>query len=604
MTFMSYQSLLFCPDEKTARVVTQVLTELEFSVELCNEPFATVKKLMAKQYDAIVVDCDNEQNATLLFKSARNSTSNHGCLAVAVVEGQAGVAKAFRIGANLVLTKPVNVEQSKGTLRVARGLLKKAETGKSVTPGISTLAPLAPVPNPISTSRAVTTSVPPQRAMSSASFAAGASGISATPVAAASSTAFEVQEDPTPQVEPTEAAFLDSIPNSVTSRVQTTPANPSHVHKGSPWLPLSKTTRQSQEPDSEHNSETASQTHPDLTPTAASVTRVRHPFNTGGLSSGQGTAAAPAKEAASHVIPLTSQPKTSEAYSTESPESFSSDEAPDFSMGAETRRSKVPAIAALVVIALAGAGYFGWSRMQTEPKPASVQSQSAIPEPSIPVPSVPTQPALDASQIPAQAQAKPSAAQQLPVLNPSEAAEAPALSSKAKSTPDEIVVVDNSASDAAVEIKPLPIKKTHEPLAVKSAPADIEQTIAPPPLQVGSNTSDQTIAGLITSTSAPMPKRAAETLKMSQGITQGLLVKRVNPVYPSQALQMHKQGTVQILANITKSGSISSARVIKGDPMLGHAALVAVKQWKYKPYTLDGQAVDIQTQISVNFKLP
>jgi len=112
---MGYQALLFCPDERTAHVVTQVLSEVEFSVECCNEPFAAVKRLMAKHFDAIVVDCDNEQNATLLFKSARNSGSNQNSLSVALVEGQAGVAKAFRIGANLVLTKPINVEQSKGT---------------------------------------------------------------------------------------------------------------------------------------------------------------------------------------------------------------------------------------------------------------------------------------------------------------------------------------------------------------------------------------------------------------------------------------------------------------------------------------------------------
>ena len=113
---MGYQALLFCPDEKTARTVTQVLSELEFTIEACIEPFAAVKKLMGQHFDAVVVDCDNEQNATLLFKSARNSTSNQGSLAVAVVEGQAGVAKAFRIGANLVLTKPINIEQAKGTL--------------------------------------------------------------------------------------------------------------------------------------------------------------------------------------------------------------------------------------------------------------------------------------------------------------------------------------------------------------------------------------------------------------------------------------------------------------------------------------------------------
>src|SRR5215467_2985472 len=137
---MGYKSLLFCPDERTARVVTQVLNELEFSVEPANEPYAAVKKLTDQRFDALVVDCQNEQDASLLFKTARDSSQNHSSLSVAVVEGQAGVTKAFRIGANLVLTKPINVEQSKGTLRVARGLLRKPEAGKPAA-----AAPAAPV---------------------------------------------------------------------------------------------------------------------------------------------------------------------------------------------------------------------------------------------------------------------------------------------------------------------------------------------------------------------------------------------------------------------------------------------------------------------------
>src|SRR5207248_10909475 len=147
---MGYSALLFCPEEKTARTVTQVLSELEFTVEACTEPFAAVKKLMGQHFDAVVVDCDNEQNATLLFKSARNSTSNQTSLAVAVVEGQAGVAKAFRIGANLVLTKPINIEQSKGTLRVARGLLRKGEAKPRAAfePAETVRQAFAPAPSP------------------------------------------------------------------------------------------------------------------------------------------------------------------------------------------------------------------------------------------------------------------------------------------------------------------------------------------------------------------------------------------------------------------------------------------------------------------------
>src|SRR5579864_1057499 len=163
---MGYQALLFCPDEKTARTVTQVLSELEFNVESCSEPFAAVKRLMGEHFDAIVVDCDNEQNATLLFKSARTSTSNQASLAVAVVEGQAGVAKAFRIGANLVLTKPINIEQAKGTLRVARGLLRKGEPGKpgsatsAGTPGTGKSAPFAPSEVAVPAMPATTSSAP------------------------------------------------------------------------------------------------------------------------------------------------------------------------------------------------------------------------------------------------------------------------------------------------------------------------------------------------------------------------------------------------------------------------------------------------------------
>src|SRR6202047_2430725 len=159
---MGYQALLFCPDEKLARVVSQVFSELDFTVEPVHEPFAAVKKLMSQRYDAIVVDCENEQNASLLFKSARNSTSNQASLAVAVVEGQAGVAKAFRIGANLVLTKPINIEQAKGTLRVARGLLRKSDPTK---PGSATATGSFAVPTPPpATPTPTATPVPPKPA--------------------------------------------------------------------------------------------------------------------------------------------------------------------------------------------------------------------------------------------------------------------------------------------------------------------------------------------------------------------------------------------------------------------------------------------------------
>ena len=67
---------------------------------------------------------------------------------------------------------------------------------------------------------------------------------------------------------------------------------------------------------------------------------------------------------------------------------------------------------------------------------------------------------------------------------------------------------------------------------------------------------------------------------------------------------MRIQGRVELQATISKAGDITNLKAISGDGLLARAALEAVKQWKYKPYYLNGEPVEIQSQILVNFKLP
>jgi periplasmic protein TonB len=100
------------------------------------------------------------------------------------------------------------------------------------------------------------------------------------------------------------------------------------------------------------------------------------------------------------------------------------------------------------------------------------------------------------------------------------------------------------------------------------------------------------------------PAPVLQTVNVSQGVSQGLLIKKVQPTYPRNAMTMHIEGIVELIATISKSGSISSVKVLKGDPQLTQAATEAVKQWKYKPYLLNGEPVEIQTQITISFKLP
>jgi protein TonB len=112
------------------------------------------------------------------------------------------------------------------------------------------------------------------------------------------------------------------------------------------------------------------------------------------------------------------------------------------------------------------------------------------------------------------------------------------------------------------------------------------------------------IGGIISSTPVAVPKVATpQRVRVSQGVTQGLLVRRVQPNYPPLARQARIQGQVMLQAEISKDGSIENLRLISGHPMLAPAAIEAVKQWKYRPYFLNGEPVEVETQITVNFSL-
>lgn len=112
------------------------------------------------------------------------------------------------------------------------------------------------------------------------------------------------------------------------------------------------------------------------------------------------------------------------------------------------------------------------------------------------------------------------------------------------------------------------------------------------------------IGGIISSTPIAVPKVATpQRVRVSQGVTQGLLVRRVQPSYPPLARQARIQGTVVLQAEISKEGAIQNLRLISGHPMLAPAAIDAVKQWKYKPYYLNGEPVEVETTITVNFSL-
>jgi TonB family protein len=110
------------------------------------------------------------------------------------------------------------------------------------------------------------------------------------------------------------------------------------------------------------------------------------------------------------------------------------------------------------------------------------------------------------------------------------------------------------------------------------------------------------MASVVKDMPVAQPKISAQKVKVSSGVAQAMLVHQVPPEYPSQARQQGIQGTVVLQAVIGKDGSVRNVRAVSGNFLLRQAAVDAVKQWRYRPYSVDGEPVEADTQIDVKFR--
>ena len=104
------------------------------------------------------------------------------------------------------------------------------------------------------------------------------------------------------------------------------------------------------------------------------------------------------------------------------------------------------------------------------------------------------------------------------------------------------------------------------------------------------------IEGTPISQPPPLPPQ-----RLGGDVAQANLLTTVNPVYPADARAARVQGVVMLQATIDREGKVTDLRVIRGHPLLNDAAVDAVKQWRYKPQTLNGQPIEVITTITVNF---
>jgi periplasmic protein TonB len=142
------------------------------------------------------------------------------------------------------------------------------------------------------------------------------------------------------------------------------------------------------------------------------------------------------------------------------------------------------------------------------------------------------------------------------------------------------------------------------PKAINPAP----EAEIPPSIGVvgpGADTGDigSVVGSILTGPAVTVRQAPRKTLSISSGVMAGNLIEKTVPQYPAIPKVAHIQGIVVLQATISKAGLIQNLRVISGPAMLQQAALDAVRSWRYKPYLLNGEPVEVETTVNVVFTL-
>jgi len=648
---MATRVFLLTGDEKAVHAITQILDELEISFEHSSDPTFTLKRLAGQRFDLLIVDCDNVQTATQVFNSARASAQNKGAIAIAIVEGKAGVPNAFRLGASLVLTKPVSLEQVRNTLRTGVGMARK-DGGDSKLASPAAHPPAAP---------SFPASTLPPHPTSPAAFAAAAPAPApiAIPVPVATTTpvvpaAPHAATTPiAPVSKPIPAVTISAPPASRTSE-STAPTNP----VPSPVAPVvirSESAAAAPKPPAPSPSSEKTAPAPSspitspLTDTKAPLPKVLHhtsvePPVSASLArtTAQGAAAAPALSKVTTISPIAPKEPEKAPLAPEKEKLFpDGDPAPLASLhetnadpedsAASLRAQAVPAfgglnkqpfagiqparrshtgliVGTLLVVAaggIAAAWYLKpefrkaveWKYEQVQQRVAAWRGHAA------PAPAVST---------PAAAPVTPAAAPQAPAATASpQATSVDGQASSAGTTssvPSNSVSASSSQSASSAPAAPSPAASTPSTSPVekpaKPATQEAKQEVVNHSASPAATATSAAAAPAKLPASTAKHPAASDILEVPEDFADDQVVHRVHPAYPKQARGKKLQGSVILQAIVDKQGKVNSLQLVSGDPILAQAAAEAVKQWRYKPYSHNGEPSFFQTRVTVDFRLP
>jgi TonB family protein len=562
-------ALLLSPDDQAVSAITGVLEEMSVTCERPLDGVSAAQKLNSQSFDLVLVDCENLPAAKLIFDVCRRGKNGNNPVPIAIVDGRAGLPTAFRLGAELILTKPVAKDQARSTIRTAVSRVRKdvqtnesipAQTASAAMPSAvmseerAQAAAVAAVssqltnfadPAPSFVAAAVPTAVPSAAPAAARTAALTATLSAPTLTTKMHSAADEIDATPaTPKLNPPSASFsASSLSESSSARAVSVDSKPARPVKPSDDPVLAELERTEQE-ESEPKSS--------------------------GLDK-----AAPDQPAAKSVAPV-----------------FSS-----YQQGQQKRRG--PLVALLMLALAAGGFYAAWTYQpgfraiaqpqidrvlalagmalppNPAPNPAKPSAQLAPATTSAPAPGSPTDPNQTQSTVPDSATSS--------ATSSATTSAAATVSAQPAATPGTAVATPTSG--ATTTTGPV-VTKPEVNKPSDSKPSDSKKD-----------------AAAATSSDAQLPGENSAIILSSKG-AEKRLAHSVPPKYPVEARSGDAQGTVVLKEVVDENGKVEGLRLVEGNAVLAPAAIQAVKQWRYRPYVRDGKAQPFQTVVIVDFQRP
>src|ERR1700692_3713577 len=551
-------ALLLSPYDQAVSAITGVLEEMSVTCERPLDGVSAAQKLNSQTFDLVLVDCENLPAAKLIFDVCRRGKNGNNPVPIAIVDGRAGLPTAFRLGAELILTKPVAKDQARSTIRTAVSRVKKdAPVNEGAASVFASEQKEGKIASTIEAARAGRDlGAEEGRAIAFAdtssqltNFADVTPNLSSKAVVAVSNSFEEAATASAPSRNGDKQAseYRAGVSLATTlGRLAAQPAPQLSARSGAGIL------------------KTAMIMKPSDDPVLAELER--------------NESEADEKK---NARPLIAAREVA---------------AVDYPSIARVQPKRKGALIGVLMLALAGGGFYAAWTYQPEFR--------SMAQPQIDRLLTLFGSALRPVQAPASA--KPLSAPVRPVTTAQPASPSPS---------SEVTPASGSKSPQGT-VSSLSSSSVANPAAVAASDGSAASPVsaAPAPNELQSNKiaavkpGDKTAAessseGPADSSEAEAPENANAVILSSKG-AEKRLVHSVPPKYPSTGHPGGAQGTIVLKTLVNVEGKVARVKLVEGNSALAPAAMAAVRQWRYRPYVRDGKAHPFQTVVIVDFQRP